>query len=153
VFIVMGRQEDLMDGSRFDAWTRRSLGLAAGGLAAAMVSLTTPNAAGKKKKKEKTCRKILETCSTTGSGPSCCGTLNCDIVGTTGLHCCLGLRSSCDAANNRCCGHLKCAEPTDEDETICCASAGDPCEVDRDCCADAGDAFCNVGGECELFDP
>lgn len=134
-----------MDGMRFDAWTRRRLGLAASGIAATVIGMTTPAAAGKNRKNRKNrCRKILDTCSTTPSAQSCCGGLNCDIVGTAGLRCCLGLRAPCEPANNRCCSRFQCAQPTSPTEFACCSKAGDPCEGDEDCCSD----ICN-GGLCE----
>jgi hypothetical protein len=86
-----------MDGSGFDAWTRRRFGLAAGGLAAsvaAMAGLGDARAAKKKKKK----------------GTNCClRGKNCGTPGTTDKKCCTNFRCSnnpeecfCKSANQPC---------------------------------------------------
>lgn len=50
---------------------------------------------------------------------------------------CLGLRQSCDPANNQCCqndGQALCRTSFDFDSTNCCPSAGGTCSGNRDCC-------------------
>ena len=60
-----------MDGSSFDGWSRRRVGVAAGGLAGALLSLAGMGeiAAKKKKKKKKCCLAVRATCS---SDSQCC---------------------------------------------------------------------------------
>jgi hypothetical protein len=159
-----------MDGGRFARWTRRHLGLAAGATAVSLVSLAPATASAKKKGKRKkktpidttcpppppcpsppvsplpgACATLLTACTTTTPGPTCCAGLNCDIVGASGLRCCVGLRNACDPTANVCCSHLRCAQPTVGGGVHCCAPLQAPCEGDSDCCGDAGDALCSDG--------
>ena len=77
-----------MDGLRFDLWTRRRFGLAAGGLAALLV-FPIDGAAKKKKKKKKRCLNIGADC-VAGSKKRCCKNLRCDFAGgsQTTTFCC-----------------------------------------------------------------
>ncbi len=98
-----------MDGSRFDAWTRRRWGVAAGGLAMALLGVTWPDAgsAKSKKRKRKRCSKAGRPCK---GNPSCCGSLKCQVSGEpTRLRCCRGDGKPC-ANGNQCCGDLLCSE-------------------------------------------
>ncbi|MGH2618347.1 MAG: hypothetical protein ACRDJC_24215 [Thermomicrobiales bacterium] len=65
-----------MDGSRFDAWTRRQFGLAVGGVATSLAGLASlAETAAKKKRRKKRCKKIGKTCSP--NGRKCCKKLTC----------------------------------------------------------------------------
>ncbi len=59
-----------MDGSTFDAWTRRRFGLAAGGVLAALASL---HGASAKKKRGKRCKKLCAGCKPGGKRKCCDG--------------------------------------------------------------------------------
>jgi hypothetical protein len=95
-----------MDGSRFDAWTRRRFGVAAGGAAATLFGLASlSDAAAKKKRKKrpKRCRKLWATCSPRG---------------------------------RRCCNRFKCRDVGDPDpEFRCCKLDGERCSGDDECCS------------------
>lgn len=76
-----------MDGLRFDLWTRRRFGLAAGGLATLVIGLG--ESAAKKNKKKKRCVKPGGAC-TTGGKKKCCKNRRCDRAAGGGLNtvCC-----------------------------------------------------------------
>ncbi len=95
-----------MDGTRFDAWTRRRFGLATGGGIAALLALAAAETAEakKRKKRKKRCRKLGRTCKP-GGKRKCCGTLKCDRISF---------------------------EPNPKNR--CCRKAGQPCSDDLDCC-------------------
>jgi hypothetical protein len=57
-----------MDGSGFDAWTRRRFGVAAGGATVALLAGTrSATVAKKNKKKKKRCKRIRAACSPGGN--------------------------------------------------------------------------------------
>ncbi|MGH2615610.1 MAG: hypothetical protein ACRDJC_10255 [Thermomicrobiales bacterium] len=63
-----------MDGSRFDAWTRRRFGMAAGGATFAFFAGThADSVAKKKKKKKKRCKKLGQPCQPGGKRKCCRG--------------------------------------------------------------------------------
>jgi hypothetical protein len=107
-----------MDHTRFDAWTRRRFGLAAGGLAAMVLGLAGIEDA-QTKKKRKRCRKLGRKCKP-GGKRKCCGKLNCDATGFGGelprVCCktkgkpCGDERDCCDG--NGCCGSPPVCSPT-----------------------------------------
>jgi hypothetical protein len=110
-----------MDGLRFDLWTRRRFGLAAGGLAAFLASPLN-GVAKKKKKKKKRCTKLGVPCE---GAKKCCGQLRCDITGggtTSQTKLCCKLQGSCrfnaDCCEGRSCvdvqGDLRCVEITSD---------------------------------------
>ena len=88
-----------MDGSSFDGWSRRRVGVAAGGLAAALLSLAgMGEAAAKKKKKKKKKKK-----------------------------CCLAVRATC-SSDSQCCEGSVCGQRAGiENITVCCVPDGQPC--------------------------
>jgi hypothetical protein len=101
------RQEEVMDDTRFDAWTRRRFGLATGGGIAALLGLAASEVAEakkNKKKRKKRCRKLGRGCNP-GGKRKCCGKLKCDRISF---------------------------EPSPK--TRCCRKAGQPCGDDLDCC-------------------
>lgn len=129
-----------MDGAEFDAWTRRRLGLAAGGLATSLAALTATGSVaarkGKKKKEKKKaqCRNLLQTCAPEGQDNRCCSGLNCDLAtGVNGLRCCLGRQHRCDVSG-QCCGDLPCDTIDELDGKRCCGDAGAFCTSNEDCC-------------------
>jgi hypothetical protein len=116
-----------MDGSQFDVWTRRGFGLAAGGLSAALLSMTgLPEAMAKKKhKKKKKCVKFGETCSPTGK--ACCDCAACgpglDSVGSV---CCTPGGAACTSDGDCCSGQCL--------GDFCFGkSNGNPCSADAQC--------------------
>ena len=68
-----------MDGSGFDAWTRRRFGMAAGGLAASVAAMAGfGNAKAKKKKKGTNCCNRGKDCGTPGDPDrKCCTNFLC----------------------------------------------------------------------------
>lgn len=81
-----------MDGSRFDAWTRRGLGLTAAGLAASLSGVPGFGATDAEAKKKR-CKKLQQACKPGAKKKRCCKRqgLLCEIVvGLEGRHCCLG---------------------------------------------------------------
>jgi hypothetical protein len=100
-----------MDGSRFDAWTRRKFGLAAGGAVAALVGMTGLTDTEAKKKKKKKCRKLGQTCDINTKNQKCCKK-NEDCAQVQGLgssnFCCKPHNANC-SVNTDCCGNRKCS--------------------------------------------
>jgi len=103
----------VVDGSRFDAWTRRQFGLAAGGMAASLLglaSLAETDAKKKKNKNKKKCRNLGQTCDINKKNQQCCKN-NQDCAQVQGLgssnFCCKPQNSSC-SVNTDCCGNRKC---------------------------------------------
>ena len=97
-----------MDGSRFDAWTRRRIGLAAGGVTLSLLGLFTlgEDAAGKKR-----CKRLGKRCT---KPKRCCGKLDCDIPATTmseQKRCCKRKGKPCTSDPNCCQGLLCCGSP------------------------------------------
>jgi hypothetical protein len=83
-----------MDDSRFDAWTRRRVGLAGGVLAASLLGMASgPISAGnkkkhkKKKKKEKHCVPAGKICAP--SSPNCCDSTTCVWIPEKGSYVCV----------------------------------------------------------------
>jgi hypothetical protein len=122
-----------MEGSRFDAWTRRGVGLAATGLAGALLALSGFAGTGAKKKgkkKKKKCKKFGETCN--DSNKTCCCGLDCreSQNNANGLHCCRGIGHECTPATQAECCTERCVEG------FClCKSIGQPCTEDHNCCS------------------
>ena len=140
-----------MDGSRFDAWTRRRVGLVIGGGA---VSLLGPRgrdgAAAKNTKRKRRCRRVQQTCRPGHRRKRCCNTLRCEEdpeVG--GNRCCRPLRGFC-AEEGDCCGTatIDCAEIAGlGTETRCCGDVDHDCTDSNDCC---GNLSCRLElGRCE----
>ena len=64
-----------MDGTRFDGWTRRRFGVAAGGMAVALLGpgRATGSEAQKHKRRKKRCQKLGEACVPGGKRRCCHG--------------------------------------------------------------------------------
>ncbi|MGH2614270.1 MAG: tail fiber domain-containing protein, partial [Thermomicrobiales bacterium] len=132
----------------FDAWTRRRLGLTAGGLASSLLGLAALGTARAKKgknKKKKRCGKLLQRCAPEGKNERCCQGLNCDPVDTLdGLRCCFGRQHHCQSAA-QCCGDTLCDDVSGLDGDRCCGRFSAFCTSDDDCCSPNP---CS-GGRCE----
>ena len=107
-----------MDGSRFDNWTRRRFGLAAGGFAASLLGLARLEEAeaknnkpkkDKKPKKAKKCKKLGTGCNPTAKFKKCCGPGVCQSVDSVGGNrCCQTLSGSVCSSDSECCGNMRC---------------------------------------------
>ncbi len=129
-----------MDGSQFDAWTRRGFGVAAGGLAGTLLAKSgIPGVEAGKKKKKKKCKKLNDACND-GKKKCCCG-YECHepivVNGTNGRHCCRAPGFPDQGSPNNCCSGRS------ELGKCICKTLGQPCGQDHECCS--GD--CNTG-EC-----
>lgn len=121
-----------MNGSRFDLWTRRRFGMAAGaitarpaGLAAALGLAATETAqAGKrrrKRKKRKRCIKLLKPCRV--GGRRCCRQHVCQSfdTGANGtFFCCKGPGAPC-STSQQCCPPAACQIETGATAGLCAA--------------------------------
>ena len=108
-----------MDGSQFDAWTRRQFGLTAGaGAAAGLLALLGLDDAeakknknkNKNKNKKKKCRKLGQTCDQTKKKKKCCNDkqLCAQVEGLgSGNFCCKQLNQGC-SNDDDCCGNNFC---------------------------------------------
>lgn len=134
-----------MNGSRFDQWTRRRVGLAMGAFAGSLLSLDDGDHAAAKKKHKKVCQKVTHECQNGSKKKGCCSGLHCEpnqILG--GDRCCWHSQQPC-SLGTQCCGELLCAEvPWAGTDLHCCISCGDACVKEHDCCSDC---TC-VGGTC-----
>jgi hypothetical protein len=101
-----------MDGTRFDAWTRRRFGLVAGGIGALLLGLdgrdeTAARRKGtkntkKRGRKRKRCKKLLQPC--TIGGKTCCKGNDCEPI-NGGQFCCKPFGKSC-SDDAECCSAL-----------------------------------------------
>jgi hypothetical protein len=108
-----------VDGTQFDAWTRRRFGLAAGGAAASVLGLLSlaeteakrrRRRKNRKKKNKKQCRKLGQTCDQTRKNQKCCNQnqLCAQVQGLgSGNFCCKQRNSGC-SVNTDCCGNDRC---------------------------------------------
>jgi hypothetical protein len=116
-----------MDGSRFDAWTRRRFGAAAVGLAVGCLglgSLTDRTAVGnnrnasskhrrKKKKRRRgevnpACEPLRSRCNPHNTRELCCNGLACGVVADLDGNRCCRLRYGECASDGDCCNNLRC---------------------------------------------
>jgi hypothetical protein len=112
-----------MDGSQFDAWTRRRLGLATGGMLVLALELVLPADSEAKHHKKKRCKKLHDPCKP-GSKRKCCGNLQCKVTSMDeGVHtfCCKSEGKSCQS-------ELDCCDPL-----LCCSRV---CTVPEQCVSD-----------------
>jgi hypothetical protein len=98
-----------MDGSLFDAWTRRRFGLAAAGTATAILGITQARDAEAKKKRKKKrrtkCKKLFAHC--TPGGRKCCHGNLCEAPNLDGMLCCKPENKGCKNSEE-CCPGLAC---------------------------------------------
>jgi hypothetical protein len=129
-----------MDDTRFDAWTRRRVGLAAGGFVASLLALVGIEAEASKKKKKKKkkkdrCRKLGDFC-TPGGKQVCCDNRRCGrpTGSTDATRCCHPGGVPCTAATAGSCCTGVCREDTNQ---CFCKGAGQPCNLDSGCCSNS----------------
>jgi hypothetical protein len=147
------RQEEIMDGSQFDRWTRRSVGLAMGGAAVVLLGMGEPREVDARKKHknhgrkghkhpEEICHGAMQSCQSSGTKGRCCDGLRCESNGLTPeTRCCAPVRAACASALE-CCGLLGCQGMSFVPGTYCCKLERDACigeGSDSDCC---GGLYC-----------
>lgn len=110
-----------LDGSQFDAWTRRRFGLVTSGAAAAgllgLIGLRDTEAKKKNKNKKKKCRKLGQSCDQTQKEKKCC-------------------------KNSQLCAQVQ----HKGGGNFCCKQRGQGCGKDEDCC---GSDTCGNNDTCE----
>ncbi|MFT4040600.1 MAG: hypothetical protein QM692_20640 [Thermomicrobiales bacterium] len=120
-----------MDGSRFDAWTRRRFGgVVAGALATALglaIDPVDPAAAADRKPRKKRQRRRKKRISS---------------------HACEPHGTSCNPRNERrlCCAPNACGQVLELGGYHCCTRRFQPCDVNHDCC---NNLVC-VDGLCDI---
>jgi hypothetical protein len=114
-----------MDGSRFDAWTRRRFGAVAAGLAVGCVGLITnydraalgkngPARQRRKKKKKRrgevnpACEPLRSRCNPHNTRELCCNGLACGVVADLDGNRCCRLRYGECTSDGDCCNNLRC---------------------------------------------
>lgn len=116
-----------MDGTQFDAWTRRRFGLATGSAVASVLGLMSLDDAEAKKKnknkkrkknKKKKCKKLGEGCDPTVKKKKCCSE-----------------RQLCAPISGQ------------GSDLFCCKQNGESCSRDSDCC---GNDFCGSDNKCRI---
>ena len=122
-----------MDGSRFDAWTRRRFGLVAGGFAAVLAGLIPggEDVAARKKRRKKRCKKLGQRC-TQGGKKKCCRKPCARPFGLTQEdRCCKGGGESCTPGPDSAC----CTGICGVSGECFCKTAGQGCDRDGQCCS------------------
>lgn len=125
-----------MDGSRFDALTRRRFGVTTAGVIGAALGWSTAldGAAGKKRRRKR-CRRVLQACRPGAQRKRCCKRLRCAEDGAGDHRCCRPVQAACQAESDCCNGRL-CAVIAGRDaQNRCCGGGDTPCAGDLDCCA------------------
>jgi hypothetical protein len=124
----------VLDGTRFDAWTRRRFGMATGGALAGLLGLSQLDSEAakrhgnhnnnhknkhkhKNKNKKKKCRKLGQSCDTSVKKKKCCN-------------------------SSQLCSTIK----GQGSQTFCCKQITQSCQNTVDCC---GDNTCDSNGKCK----
>ena len=122
-----------MDGNRFDAWTRRRVGLAAGGVLAAFLALSERDEAAarrrrRRKRRKPRCLALGRTCN--ADDERCCGSLACDWVDLVSVDpvCCRPDGAACTPETTCCSSNC------DAQSRTCTTCRGRPCDEQRPCC-------------------
>lgn len=115
-----------MDGSRFDAWTRRGFGAAAGGLAGSLLAMSAIPGAEAKKKKKKKCGKLNDACNS-GKKKCCCG-YECRPQDSSGNFCCRAPGFPASSEDDCCSGKLELGR-------CICKTLSQPCDSNEACCS------------------
>ncbi len=118
-----------MDGSQFDAWTRRGFGAAAGGLAGSLLAMAAIPGAKAKKKKRK-CKKLNDTCND-GKKKCCCGFECREVLNNNGgRRCCRAVGFPAESAQECCTNKLELGN-------CVCKTLGQPCSTGQpeQCCS------------------
>lgn len=143
-----------MDGSRFDAWTRRRFGLTTVGTLVAVLRLVERDGATAKRHprhKIPRCRKLKQSCK---RQHNCCDRvrrLACDNVGfSRRRYCCYDVQTVCSGASGECCRDLKCGTVPALSGRRCCAEPGAACRSANDCCdgVPCTNGFCVTAPPC-----
>ena len=123
-----------MDALRFDAWTRRRIGLAAGGLAASLLARDSPESAARKRKKKR-CVQVGAPCRNAKKARRCCRGLACDVTpGGPGRACCHRQRQTACNDDFECCGdQVLCTDRIGEPAFRCLGILGASCAETADC--------------------
>lgn len=130
-----------MESSRFDTWSRRRVGLAAGGLAAWLAGLVGVQDALAKKKRKKRCKARGRGCNP-GGKRKCCNGLRCaPDTDLGGNRCCRKEGHAC-AAESECCSGF-CLD--DRCQPAECREIGNPCDIVIPCCS----GNCGANDHCE----
>jgi hypothetical protein len=136
----IGQQDN---GSAVKPWSRRRLGLLAGGLTASLLGLKGPLTSVSAKKGKKRERRAPQT-----QGATC---------PTPPVETCAPVRGKCVPGQSRCCDALFCLglpseelDPTIED-FFCCRDEGEPCSSGTDECCRLLGLGC-VSGTCQLLE-
>jgi hypothetical protein len=134
-------KEAHLDGSQFDAWTRRGFGAAAGGLAGSLLAMSAIPGAEAKKKKKKCIKEVGKHCQPDGpKHKKCCCGYEChdDLpINNGGFVCCRAPGFPASSSEDCCSGRLELGH-------CVCKTLGQPCGLDRECCS--GD--CGSSNEC-----
>jgi hypothetical protein len=134
-----------MDGSQFDAWTRRRFGIAGGFLAASLLGAGDLTVGKAKKKGRKRCKRLAQGCKPGGNKKRCCQGLRCDVAAdATARRCCRETQAPC-ASDSECCQDHRCDEIFTGSGNRCCVNSSAPCQVDDDCCG----LFICLNGFCD----
>ncbi len=124
-----------MDGSHFDAWTRRRFGVIAGGLAVSLLGVASSDEAiarRKRRKKKGRCRDVTESC---GGKKKCCRNYTCDRVGlSAGTFCCREVRQTCNGDTGPCCRDQVCDRISGLSGFRCCGTVNASCQSSGECC-------------------
>ena len=119
-----------MDGSRFDAWTRRRFGLAAGGLAGLLLGGGLTDVEARRRR----CRKdVGDPCKPGSRRRKCCKRnqgLQCRSDPPIDFRCCRKGGSDCTTATASECCSREC-----RNGTCFCKGVGQPCGTNRHCCS------------------
>lgn len=103
-----------MDGSRFDAWTRRGFGVAAAGALLGMLPWDDTAAKRKRKKRKRSkarsrqCEPLGTDCNPHNDQRLCCGGLICGHVAELGVRRCCHDRFGPCQDHTDCCNNMKC---------------------------------------------
>ena len=124
-----------MDGSRFDAWTRRGFGTAAGGLAGALLAQAAIPVAKAGKKKKKKCGKQNDQCNS-GKKKCCCG-YECHPQDSSGNRCCRAADFPASSDEECCSGHRELGR-------CICKTLGQTCDSNEACCSGLCSGTCQT---------
>lgn len=134
-----------MDGSRFDAWTRRRFGVVAGGLAGSLLALAGRDDAEAKKRHKKKCKKLGDSCDPSGKRKCCHGRLCGFPINDDSLnHCCRGGGDSCTPEHQAEC----CTGVCQQDLSCFCKGSGQICTSHAQCCSHHCEPV-NAHSECQ----
>ncbi len=103
-----------MDGSRFDAWTRRRFGVVAAAAITGWLGLAARDGTVAKRKKapkqrrKRQCEKLNTKCNPGNDRKLCCAAMACGLVPELGGHHCCQQRYGACGVDADCCNNLVC---------------------------------------------